>query len=67
MVCKRCIELDVECFRLLEIIFGFIRKDPTKCRFYDSHGLPNGVSGRNNSQWRPKEYGNGEMSLLSPM
>ncbi len=44
-LCKRCIETDIECFRLLEIIFGFIRKDPTKYRFYDTHGLSksNGV------------------------
>ena len=63
---KRCIELDIECFRWLEIIFGFIRKDQNKLRFYDCCGQPKSTGGyrRNDYTWLPKEYGNGEMSLL---
>ena len=66
ILCKRCIELDIECFRLLEIIFGFIKKMPTKFRFYDCCGQPKSTGGyrRHDYIWLPKEYGNGEMSLL---
>ena len=65
-LCKRCIELDIECFRLLEIIFGFIRKDNAKFRFYDCCGLPKSTGGgymRRDYAWLVNEYGNGEMSL----
>ena len=70
-VCRRCIELDIECFRLLEIIFGFIRKDAARMRFYDACGTPKSMSGYrggykpNNYHWTPKEYGDREMSLFS--
>merc|ERR1712083_902772 len=69
-LCLRCIELDIECFRLLEIIFGFIRKDASKIRFYDACGVPKSMSGYrggyrpNNYKWAPKDYGNGEMALF---
>merc|ERR1712048_1272756 len=69
-LCRRCIELDIECFRLLEIIFGFIRKDVSKIRFYDACGVPKSMSGYrggyrpNNYHWIAKDYGNGEMSLF---
>merc|ERR1712176_448399 len=66
ILCRRCIELDIECFRLLEIIFGFIRKDNSKFRFYDSCGSPKSSGGyrRNDYKWMVKEYGNGQMSLF---
>eukprot|EP01084_Bolivina_argentea_P081368 147348_1 len=62
VLCRRCIELDIECFRLLEIIFGFIRKDGG--RFYDVCGIPRPAGGyrRTEYEWAPKEYGNGEMA-----
>ena len=70
-LCRRCIELDIECFRLLEIIFGFVRKDVHKMGYYDVCGLPRpsrSIRGgasyrRGDNEWTPTQYGNGEIAL----
>eukprot|EP01083_Nonionella_stella_P301761 1037089_1 len=68
--CRRCIELDIECFRLLETIFGFVvvPQDASKSRFYDVCGLPKSTGmhhGVHTYEWTPQEYGDGEMSVAA--
>ena len=60
-ICKRCIELDISCFRTIEIIFGFTQKDQHRPRFYDSCGVPR--YGGRMPMWIPRQYGNGEMDM----
>eukprot|EP01084_Bolivina_argentea_P291227 500511_1 len=53
VLCKKCIQVDIICFRLLEIIFGFDPKN--KNVFYSNCGLPV------NKTWTIEKYGDGEM------
>eukprot|EP01084_Bolivina_argentea_P061499 112394_1 len=58
ILCKYCIELDIECFQLLLIIFGFHTKEANKYKatFYSHCGLPI------NSQICLSKYGFDEFS-----
>ena len=61
-ICKRCIELDISCFRTIEIIFGFIQNNQNRPRFYDSCGLPRYVL--DTPFWTPARYGNAELKRI---
>ena len=60
-ICKRCIELDISCFRTIEIIFGFTNKDQHRQRFYDYCGMPRYQG--HSAIWLPRQFGGGEMDM----